>query len=191
MSSINELKEDLGFVAGAVRRGEEGALPSLFILWSILTPVGFALADFAPLYCGLYWLVVGPAGGVASWWIGRRTALRTGQIDRKLGRRYGLHWLVIGVAYVLIAANAMTGHMNAGGAISSFMLLTAIAYTLAGVHLSRTFLASGLVLFAGYVALVWLPLQYVWTTTGLIFAVAMLAGAFQSRASAGAEHDAG
>src|SRR5690242_18684618 len=136
MATINELREDLGFVASAVRRGGDGALPQLFVLWAVLTPIGFALADFAPFYCGLYWLVVGPAGGLLSWWVARRTAVRQGNIDRDLGRRYGQHWLVMGIAYILVAAAGMTGRMDALSAISSFMLLTAIAYALAGVHLS-------------------------------------------------------
>ncbi len=184
MSSIHELKEDLGFVAGAVRRSDDRLPASIFVLWAILVPIGFALADFAGPWCGLYWLIVGPAGGIASWLMGRAAEKRAGQRDAALGRRYAHHWMFMGLACLLVGVSAGTGRIDLWSSIPMFMLVSALAYCLAGVHLHRSFLPSGLIMFAGYMALMWLPVSYIWTTTGLIVSGALLAGAFRARAAA-------
>ena len=46
MTNLNELREDLDFVAGAVRRGQNRAVPAILALWAVLIPIGYALADF-------------------------------------------------------------------------------------------------------------------------------------------------
>ena len=184
MSSIHELKEDLGFVAGAVRRSDDRLPASIFVLWAILVPIGFALADFAGPWCGLYWLIVGPAGGIASWLMGRAAENRAGQRDPVLRKRYARHWTITGLAFLLVGASAGTGRIDLWSSIPMFMLVSALAYSLAGVHLHRQFLPAGLIMFAGYIALLWLPVGYVWTTTGLIVSAALLTGAFRSRAIA-------
>jgi hypothetical protein len=183
VENIDELKEDLRYVASAARLGGDGTVPALFALWAILTPIGFALADFAPFYCGLYWLVVGPVGGIVSVLIAYRGQRRAGQLDRELGQRHALHWSVMGLAFLLVGLSIASGRAEITTAVPTFMLLTAVAYALAGVHLSRAFRLSGAILFLGYAALVWLPLAYVWTITGLIFSAAMFAGALRSRAA--------
>lgn len=186
MSSINELKEDLGFVAGAVRRSEERLPASIFILWAILAPVGFSLADFAPEYCGPYWLFAGPAGGIVSWFLGRKAEQKAGQRDVQLGKRYAWHWTIAGVAFLLVGLSAGSGRFLTGSeqigfyawyvTIPMFMLVSALAYSFAGIHLNRQFLPAGLIMFAGYIGLMWLPVDYIWTTTGLIVSAALLTG---------------
>lgn len=182
MSGISQVKEDLQYVAETVRRANARAVPSIFLLWAVLVPVGFALADFRPDWCGPFWFVAGPAGGILSWLIGRAESRRSGQADMGLGRRYAWHWSTVTVAYFLLGISAATGHFDIKSCVQTFMLLTALAYTLAGVHLNRQFLPSGVIMFAGYCALTWLPLSYVWTTTGLFVSAALLTAAFRSRA---------
>lgn len=188
MSSINELREDLEYVAASVRRGRYPyqPAPGVLLLWAVLIPIGFGLADFAPQWCGWFWLVVSPVGGVASAYIGRRTSMRHGVHDAALGRRHAAHWLTMLAAYALFAATLATGHMDARAAVPIWLLLSALAYTMAGIHLgqSRSFLPSGLVMFAGYAALVWLPLPYVWTATGLIISLSFVVAALRTPQSA-------
>jgi hypothetical protein len=182
MASLDNLREDLDYVAGAVRRDDVTSVPIILVLWGVLIPVGFALADFAPRWCGLYWLVASIAGGCATALISKRTMRLRGQVDRELGRRHGLHWLVMGAAFVLFGASLATGHMDVRSTVPIWLLLSGMGYTLAGLHLDRdrALLPSGLIMFGGYAALVWLPLPYVWTTTGLIASASLLTAAVRS-----------
>ena len=49
MTTNDNLRQDLAFVASAVRRHERAAgVPSIYFLWAVIVAVGFALPDFAP-----------------------------------------------------------------------------------------------------------------------------------------------
>jgi hypothetical protein len=184
MASINELQEDLNFVAASVRRGRYPyqPAPGVLLLWALLIPIGFGLADFAPQWCGWFWLVVSPVGGVASVYIGQRSSMRVGMHDTELGWRHAKHWLTMLAVYVLFGATLATGHMDVRSTVPIWLLLTALAYTMAGIHLgqSRSFLHAGIVMFAGYAAMVWLPLPYVWTATGLIISLSFIVAALRT-----------
>ncbi|HVF63971.1 MAG TPA: hypothetical protein VNE58_08255 [Casimicrobiaceae bacterium] len=91
MTTTDQARDDLAFVADAVRRSDRAdALPTIYVLWAAIIAIGFALPDFAPRWAGWYWLLVGPAGGLVSAWLGVRHGIRTGINDRELGRRYTL-----------------------------------------------------------------------------------------------------
>ena len=182
MANLNELHEDLNFVAGAVQRGQYRSTPAILALWAVLVPIGFALSDFAPGWTGPYWLVAGVLGGVASMFLGRAASARQGVRDSTIGHRHALHWLTMLAAYFLLGASIATGHMDPQASMPIWLLLTAIAYTMAGIHLERerTFLPSGIIMFIGYAALEWLPLPYMWTTTGLIVSVSLIVAAVRS-----------
>lgn len=184
MDNINELRQDLNFVANVLRRGQQQPVRSIFLLWALLVPVGFALVDFAPRYCGLYWLVVGTLGGIASGFLGRADAQRRGVRDDDYRRRVSLHWVTMFASFLLFGLAVASGHMEPQSTAPIWLLLTAVAYTLAGIHLERdrAMLPAGIVMFAGYAVLVWLPLPYVWTVTGLLVSGALLYAALRGAA---------
>lgn len=186
MGTTTEIRDDLSFVAGAVRRTRSPGVPAILLLWALLIPAGFALADFAPRHAGLFWLVAGPGGGLLSFWLAHSAARAAGMVDRSLGRRHGLHWITLGVAYALFAATIATGRMDAAATAPVWLLLTAMAYAMGGAHLedSRGLLPAGAIMFAGYAALTWLPLPYPWTATGLIVSLSLVVAAVQSRRAA-------
>lgn len=175
MTTVDRVKEDLSYVASVVRQQDrDDGLPVIYFLWAVLVPIGFALPDFAPRWAGWYWLIVGPIGGLLSWWIGTRHSERTGINDIELGRRWGYHWLVAGAAFILIMLPIFTGKTAAPSAAANILLVVGLAYALAGVHLERPLLWSGLLMFGGYLALSVLDLPYVWTTTGVVVAAALI-----------------
>ncbi|WP_345293734.1 hypothetical protein [Luteimonas vadosa] len=189
MTETERLKQDLDYVAAAVRRRDcPQGLPVLYFLWAALLPIGFALPDFAPRYASLYWLVVGIAGGLFSWWYGWRHARRAGINDAETGRRYGYHWLVAGVAFVLGALPMVLGRVEPGIGASNFLLVAGIVYALAGVHLERPLLVSGLLMLAAYAVLVVASPPYVWTMTGIVIGISLLWAGLSARA--GNRHDA-
>lgn len=182
MSAIDRVKEDLDYVANAVRREErDDGVPVIYYMWAALVAVGWSLPDFAPRWAGLYWLIVGPAGGVASWWIGARQGARAGIQDAALGRRHAYHWLLAMLALFLVFLPALVGNATSASAAVNVMLIVGLTYAFAGVHLERPMLWSGLLMFGGYVALTLLDVRYIWTATGLIVAASLLLAGFTLR----------
>jgi hypothetical protein len=180
MNAANQLREDLSFVAQAVKRGTEApGVPAILLLWAVLIPVGFSLADFAPQRVGWYWVIAGPLGGIISGVLGHLGAKSSGFIDKSLGRRHGWHWLTMFAAYGLLGASIATGRMNGLEVAPIWLLITAVVYTTGGIHLSdsRGMLPAGVIMFLGYAALEWLPLPYPWTVTGLIVSVSLVVAA--------------
>ncbi|HVE49596.1 MAG TPA: hypothetical protein VNG69_08275 [Casimicrobiaceae bacterium] len=181
MTASDRVKDDLSYIAGIVRREDrDNGLPVINFMWSVLVGVGFALPDFAPRWVGWYWLIVGPIGGLASWWLGARQGQKAGVNDIELGRRYAYHWLLAAFAFVVVFLPALTGKVSPAAAATNVLLVGGLTHALAGVHLERHLLWSGLLLLGGYVALSVLQLPYVWTATGLIVAASLaLAGVTQ------------
>jgi hypothetical protein len=175
MSEINQLKSDLGYVAGALRKSDRAPSPaSIYLLWAAIVLVGFALIDFAPRYEGVYWTVLGPLGLLTSALLGWRYSLRLGQMRRDLGVRYSLHFLGMMAIIFLAVPLGVTGAVAWGAMSKFFLLIIALAYFLAGVHLERPLLWISFVIVAGYVALFFIP-AYGWTIVGAMTAAALAA----------------
>lgn len=194
MTTADQIRQDLDYVASAVRHHDRPpGIPAIYFLWAILVPVGFALPDFVPSLAGPYWLVASLGGGLLSWWFAVRDARDCGIHDAALGRRYGFHWLVGGVAFLLCALPLITGRGDPGVAVSSFLLVSGLLYALAGVHLDRGMLGSGLLMLAAYGVLVLFAPPYTWTITGIAIGLAMAwAGlsARRARVAAGCDESA-
>lgn len=167
-------RENLDFVAGKVRPRRRPPGDSLiYFLWAILVPIGFALPDFAPRVTGVYWFVAGILGGLASMWLGARAERQAGTVNREVGRRYGWHWCIGAVGFFLAALPMFTGAIDWSQGASLFLLVGGIIYLLAGVHLDRGMLPSGVLMLVAYVVLLTTHLPYVWTVSGLVIAVAL------------------
>jgi hypothetical protein len=174
MTNADRLQQDLDYVATAVRRRDQPqGLPAIYFLWAAIILVGFALPDFAPRQAGVFWFVAGIGGGLFSWWYGARDARRRGVNDSVLGRRYGYHWLVAGLAFVLAALPAALGRVELEIGVANFLLVAGIVYALAGVHLERPLLFSGLLMLAAYAVLVIAAPPYAWTITGVAIALSL------------------
>lgn len=175
MTHVDQIKEDLDYVARTVRQQDRpSGLPSLYFLWAAIVLVGFALPDFAPQAAGAFWFVAGVGGGLLSWWMGERDARKSGVNDTELGKRYGLHWLIGGVGFVLCALPAALGRVELGIGVSYFLLVAGLIYALAGVHLERPLLWSGLLMLAAYAVLVIFAPPYVWTITGVAISISLV-----------------
>ena len=179
-------QDDLAYVVSAVRRQDRPVgLPSIFFLWAVIIAIGFSMADWGSQFAGVFWLVAGIGGGALSWFLGARAERRSGIRDVAEGRRYGLHWLVGGAAYVLTALPMLTGRVAAPVGATYYLLLTGLLYALAGIHLQRGLLPSGLICLVGFAVVTLVAVPYVWTVTGCIIAVALvLAGLSAHRAIA-------
>lgn len=186
MPTKSSIQDDLQFVAGAVRRRErQSGVPVIFFMWAAIILVGWALPDFAPVYAGWFWVIVGPIGGLLSWWLGSRDAQSSGEVDRELGMRHGLHWLVSGAAFFAVALPFIAGTAGEGYSDIVFgrqmLLVIALAYGLAAVHLERGLAWPAAIMGAGYAVLsIWSP-DYLWTTMGVIVATSLVIAGVQAR----------
>jgi hypothetical protein len=180
-----QAQEDLQFVRRAVARDSGGAFPlSIAVLWSAIAVIGFALVDFAPERSPLFWLVAGPGGFALSLWLGGRSARHAGEVDRAEAWRWAAHWGGLLAAIALATLSVVAGDMNWQGFGATLLLLMAVAYFTAGIHLHRSLLLVAAILAAGYPAVLFVE-RYAWTVVGAAVAAALLAGAFAGRGRGG------
>lgn len=174
MTTQEQLKDDLDYIANTVRRNDRsGGLPALYAFWAVAILVGFALADFAPHIVGMYWLVVGIGGGLGSMLYAGRETRRRGISNSAEGKRWGLHFMVGGVGWLATALPMMTGKLSPEAGAPWFLFTTGLVYALAGVHLDRPMLWSGLLALAGFMVMQLVAVPYVWTTTGVLMALCL------------------
>ena len=194
MTTADQIKQDLDYVASAVRFHDRPAgVPAIYFLWACIIPVGFALPDLAPRYAGPVWLVASLGGGLLSWWLAARHERACGIRDAALGRRHGYHWLVGGFAFLLCALPLFAGRADVDATVSSFLLVTGLMYALAGIHLDRGMLGSGLMMMTAYAVMVLFQPPYTWTITGLAIGLALAwagVGSRRARIAAGCDESA-
>lgn len=175
MSVNQNVRDDLDYVANTVRQQEyRSGVPEIYFLWAVLVPIGFALPDFLPQAAGLFWFVAGIGGGLLSWWLGARADRKLGINDKALGWRYGMHWMIGGFGFLLAALPMIVGKVGPVEGASPFLLVGGLVYALAGVHLERPLLWSGVLMLAAYVVMVLFTLPYVWTITGVVIALSLV-----------------
>ncbi|SFK49956.1 hypothetical protein [Lysobacter sp. cf310] len=170
----DELQSNLDYVARAVRHHERSpGVPAIYFLWALLVLIGFCLPDWAPRIAAPYWFFAGIGGGLLSVWLGMRHGRRNGVIDRESGRRYGYHWLVAGVAFLLTGLPIALGRVEIYAGVANFLLIGGTAYALAGVHLDRPILWSGLIMYVAYAAMMLFSPPYAWTFAGIATAASL------------------
>ena len=83
-----------------------------------------------------------------------------------------LHWGGMVTAVFLAVLLSANGFMRWDGLGRAILLILALSYFQAGVHLDRALLWIGLLMGGGYVFVLLVPV-YVWTVVGLVFAAAL------------------
>ncbi len=180
-----QLQEDLQYVRSAVARGEGGHNPAaVYFLWAAITFVGFALLDQRPDKVGLYWLFVGPLGGVLSGLLGWRAGRARGQSSQAAGRRHWLHWSALVLAIMLLMPLAATGHIPGNEIPRLVLLLVAFAYFTGGNQLDGRLRWIAAAVAGCYLLTLARPeLPYLWTLTATIVAVSFVACGLVTAAS--------
>jgi hypothetical protein len=135
--------------------------------------VGFAVIDVFPRYTGLYWMILGPAGGIASGLLGWRYGLQRGQLDRETGMRHALHWSGMLVLIGLAVVAAAMGHIPRHELSRVILLIVAFGWWAAGVHFDRVFLWFGGLMALGFVGTLVLS-AYAWTVLGALIALGLV-----------------
>ncbi len=175
MNDTKRIESELSYVRGVVSAADRGQSPTaIYLLWAVICLVGFPLADFAERFVGVYWMVVSPLGAALSAWLGYRHGQRMGQHQRDIGIRHGLHWIGTIVVTFLVVPLGIVGDVTWDVVHRVILLILALSYFVAGVHLDRPIMWVGLLMAAAYVALFFIH-TYQWTLVGIVVAVALTA----------------
>lgn len=185
MQPQSSIGEDLGYVRDVVRGASSAAFPpAIAYLWAAIGAVGFSLIDFAPELVAGFWSVAAPAGFILSAGLGWRHGRTVGQESRAGGRRHMLHWGALMVAifllYPLIAAGQLEGRTIA----QVILLIAALAYFLASLHLAPALRWAALAMAIAYVVTLTID-RFAWTALGILFAIGLVITARLSRENRG------
>jgi hypothetical protein len=173
MDQLEQLKGDLNFVRSVVETADRNRSPMMiYFLWAIVGLCGFALVDFRQTWVPLYWSIAGPAGFLASTVLGFRHARGTGQLTAAAGSRHVLHWGSMLAAIFLAVLMPLSGWLPWGSLNATILLILALGYFQAGVHLDPALLWIGLLMGGGYVFVLFVS-TYAWTVIGLVLAAAL------------------
>jgi hypothetical protein len=183
MDHLERLHGDLSFVRDAVDASTQSKSPStLYFVWAGIVAIGFSLIDFRPEAVPTYWVVAGPAGFLMSAYLGWRHARRVGQASSADGKRHVLHWGAVLLAIALAVFLGVMGALPSNTLHTVILLVLALGYFTAGLHLDRSFLWVGLLMGAGSIVVTFVS-AYAWTGLGVALAVSLtIAGIRQGRA---------
>lgn len=175
MSRIEGVESDLRYVRSVLERAEEcDSPPAIYFLWAAISLVGFALYDFRPEWSQIYWPIMGPLGGVASFLLGWSWSRRVGQSSRRVARYHALHWLGMMAAVFLAVPLHVSGLMGEEALARVILLIITLGYFTAGIYLVRSYLWVGVVMAAGYFALFFFRFGgHSWTVIGLLIAISL------------------
>ena len=179
MTDTEQIRKDIAYVRAAAERSDPVHDPATYFLWAAIVLCGFILPDFAATrpWIGTYWSVAGTVGFGVSVWLGVRAGRRAGQADRRKGVRWFLHWLAFFAAGWLGGLLVATRQLTLDGYGALWVLLVALTYCQAGVHLDRRLAPVGAVVGVGYLITFFVP-GYRWSIAGALIAAALVAQAF-------------
>jgi hypothetical protein len=173
MDPLERVEGDLRFVRGALETSNRQRSPgAIYFLWAAVVLVGFSLVDFLPSAIPLYWSVAGPAGFLASAYLGWRHGITTGQQSTADGRRHLLHWGAVLVVVFLALLMPARGFVPWNSLNEVMLLMLTLGYFTAGVQADRPLMWIGVLLGLGYVV-VTLVSAYAWTMVGIALAIGL------------------
>lgn len=178
MQASDNVKDDLGYVRGVLERaGDRAAPPSIWYLWAAISAIGFPLIDIRPQWVPLFWMIAAPLGFILSAILGWRHGRASGQESRREGTVHMLHWGACTVACFLLVPLARVQGLSGEALAQAILVVVALGYFLAGVHLARPLLWVGLLIAGGYGIVLMLE-GPVWTAVGLLISLALVVTAF-------------
>jgi hypothetical protein len=180
MESINDISKDLAFIAKTVEGSKRVRVPSVYLLWAIIIPIGFAMVDFRPQFVGTYWSFLGPIGGVLSGYLGWKSSRHLGQLNRSEAFQTATHWFSMMIAIVMTSTLIDFGYITPKGLGLVILILVSLSYFMAGNYLDKNMRKIGIVMALGFFPIAFLG-QYVWTALGIIVSAGLVLTAIIER----------
>jgi cell division protein FtsW (lipid II flippase) len=140
--------------------------------------VGFALNDFERSIAGYFWLVAIPAGFLLSIFLGRAHLRRHSERVARDGGIQLAHWIAIPAATTMMMVFSRDPNIAAA---QMMLLIVALVYYLAGIHLQRVWLYGSIAMLVGIFLIPVLP-GYPFTIVGACVAISLIMGAIAGTA---------
>ncbi len=176
---MSNAEQDLAYVQDVVKSAESA--PSgpraIYLLWAVIYFTGFSLFDLSNQYAGIFWMIAGPAGGLVSYWLGGRWAIRSGAASRRMATRHMLHWIAMGAVIFMTIPLLWFGVVSSDALIKVILLIMAFGMFTAGIYLVRPYMWVGIALAACYLAVMTVS-ALPWMVVGALSGGAMLLAAF-------------
>jgi len=177
MSDVQQLRDDLHYVRGAMSRRERAdyAPPGIMYLWVIYILVGYTLMDFRIEYAGPFFAIGGVVGGIISAILGRIHSQKIGESDRTTAIKAMLHFFG-GISFGAIGTISLATYLpTLRGTEGSqvFVVMIGLVYFLWGVHYQRYFMLLGPIVMAGGV-LVGQIHHFGWTILGAVISLGLI-----------------
>jgi hypothetical protein len=177
MSDVQQLRDDLHYVRGAMARRErvDYAPPGIMYVWVVYILVGYTLMDFRIEYAGPFFAIGGVVGGILSWIIGSIYSRKVGETDRTTAIKAMLHFGggIFIAALGTIALGVFIEPIRGTQGSQVFVVMIGLVYFLWGVHYQRYFMFLGPVVMAGGV-LVGQIHHFGWTILGAVISLGLL-----------------
>ena len=166
----SKIESDIGYVKDLVTKsGKPNPPASFYYIWAVILTAGFALIDFAPRWVGIFWMIAGPASGFLAY----KAGANKGQMDREIGIKHALHWSGMMVVIILAVLLGSQKGLVHGVVLSQVILLVvALGWWTAGVHLDRNFLWLGGIMGLGFLGTLFLD-RYAWTAMGTLLGITL------------------
>ncbi|HEY3053133.1 MAG TPA: hypothetical protein VGK04_07065 [Thermoanaerobaculia bacterium] len=173
---MDQIRDDISYVRNVTSAATPHSPSSIPLLWAAIVAVGFPLADFAPSRVGVFWMIAGPVGFLASGALGWWDARRRGQLSASEGARWMMHWGALVGAIFLASLLLQNKQVTGKGFGALVLLLLSLTYFLAGVHLEGRLRWIGLLTAGGYIVTFFFS-TYVWTIIGGVLALSLVISA--------------
>lgn len=181
MTDLSRIQDDLGFIRRTVDAATPHSPVSIYFLWAAICLAGFVLMDLQARHVGWYWMIAGPVGGLISVFLGWRGARKSGAMDRAEGLRHAQHWASMMVAIFLVVLLAGRGVIAWRALGPIILVILALTYFQAGIHLDPPLRWVGLLMVGGFF-LVLSTAPYAWTIVGAAISLTLvLVGILESR----------
>ena len=142
-------------------------------MWAAIVVIGFISMDYNMEW---FWIIGGTGGGLISMWLSRRAAETRGQVDPERAFRANMHWVGLVGGLLLSIPLQTTGLIDEATVGRIALLIIAICYFLAGVHLDRFMIWLGVLAAAAYGSTFFMS-ELTWSVPGAMIAIGLaLAG---------------
>ncbi len=168
MDKMEQAQDDLRYLRGLTKGVAAVRMPaSIPLLWAVVSLFGFPIIDFAPHTARWYWMIGAPVATCLTALIAVRSGRRLGQLEVGKGGRYLAHWAGLLVAVNLAVLSGYWGVTPERATPSIVLLILALGFWTAGVHLERSLRWVSLLMLLGYALVISRRVPYPWTVVGL------------------------
>lgn len=177
---VARLQEDVNFIRKIMAKTGGASNPqSIPLLWAAVNLIGWSLFDVSTAAAVVFWWSAVPIAMLASGFLANRHARAEGVDDCAIGRRTLWHWLALPVAIILLSIILWDGRVQLSDPTLKqlILLIVGFSYSMAGLHLDRSFLPGGIAMIIGILIFGFVPV-FASTLVGICICAGLVMGTY-------------